>query len=193
MSPICNRVSLQGFYHPLTKYSHAGYVKAMIVNINGEDGHRYEQNHPRSPLYVPFTFKDSKYNLRQDKALIAVDITPETVNVLERRWRLDSLKIPEYDRERMNVILNRIGDSLEDLVEKAVPLGSKTLESRRRFLGIFPAPLREGIDELSCYGTIGGKHLEFRIYAEELPSVRVHNNAPSGLKKKTVPFHFFNH
>lgn len=167
MSTICNRVSMQGFY---TKNPLHGYVKAMIVNVLGEDGHRYEQAHPSSPLYVPFTTQGKKYRLQQNKAVYAEDITSEDADVLDRYWALHQVEIKSYDQERMNIIFKRMEESLEILVQRSVLLHQKKPESRRRFLGIFPADLRAGFKESEMYGTIGGKQLVVRIYAQDLPS-----------------------
>ena len=192
MSTVCNRVTLQGFYQPTGKNQYFGYIKAMIINVKGEAGHRYESNHPNSPLYVPFTISSKKRILDREQALVTEDVTPETANVLERIWRLSPLRIPTYDRERMTVIFDRMEFSLEELTKKAVPLATKKRESWSRFMGIFPTHLREGLDEKACYGTIGGNHLHFRVYQEDLPSMKKDYVVSKSTKPIPIPFRFFN-
>ena len=170
-----------------------GYVKAMIEIINGEVGYRHVVKHHNSPLYLPFSFKrDDYYTLHRKEAVWAEDITPGEVDISERYWRLHPLEIKGYERERMDIIFKHMEESLETLVQQGVHLDQKKLESRRRFLGIFPDPLRESFNEGELYGTIGGKQVNIKIYTDELPSrkgeyVKPHSSRPIG-----APFRFFN-
>lgn len=189
MPTLCNRVSMQALY---CKNPPKGYVKVMITNVGGEDGHRYKRLHPCSPFYIPFIVQGEKYRLQRDKAVQAEDVSPAGSNVLERYWRLHPLEIKDYDRERMKVIFNHMQNSLETLVQQAVPLNQKEQWSRRRFLGIFPFPLRKGLDEENCYGTIGGKQVNFNIYAEELPSCKRDLTVSHTGKSLGIPIKFFN-
>ncbi|MDO8656180.1 MAG: hypothetical protein Q7K45_03000 [Nanoarchaeota archaeon] len=189
MPTICNKVNVQAFY---SKNPLHGYVKAMIYTLLGEDGHRYERIHPCSPLYAPFTFQRKKYRLHSQKAVKAEDITSEDADIFDKEWKLHPLEIKMYEKERMNVIFKRMEESLETLVQQAVPLNQKKMESKRRFLGIFPAPLREGFNEDEMYGTIGGKQLSFRIYLEELPSYHGELTVTPSLKPNRIPIRLFN-
>ncbi len=163
----------------------------MITNVGGEDGHRHVMKHPYSPLYVPFTFKRESYTLHPEKAVWAEDVTPGNVNVYEHHWRLHPLKIRGYEQERMDVIFNKMAGSLETLIQRSVHLGARKRESRDRFLGIFPAPLRAGFREENCYGTINVKELRFGVYLEDLPSIKREFVTPTS-KANRIPIHFFN-
>jgi len=148
-----------------------GYVKAIIITVDGEDGNRHETRHPSSPLYAPFSFGGKSYQLHHEKAVMAFDVAPSYVHVFKHQWELRALNIPKYERERMDTIFRKMEKSLETLVQKAVPLSEKTSKSRGRFLGTFPTPLREGFNEADCYGTIGAG-VRFNVYIGDLPSRR---------------------
>lgn len=98
------------------------------------------------------------------------------------------LNPPRRERERLDLILYQLSERLKHMVEASTQLSETSLASRTRFLGEFPKPLREGLDERVMYGSLG-KPGRFNIYDNDFSSRRAEMAVPQG-SLKASPIHF---
>lgn len=202
MSTLISKVFVNALYYPEPDQSRKemmrGYVKATVNNrIITEHRAKWAPN-PYYPLFfVPFTMRDQEYFLKIHEACTAQDVTPPYWNVLQIKWELKPLTPPAREQPRLETILSKLQSHLPEIVQQAKPLKGRKQLQRRRFLGQFPRPLREGIGEKVMYGTISKKDvcIEYNIYDYELSTYAAEDKIPSNLSLRDrgpLPVKLFN-
>lgn len=108
---------------------------------------------------------------------------------LRREWKLfslDSLNVPGREKEKLEVLYLKLGQSLDKIVNSLSPLGGDSA-SRRTFLACYPSQLREGVNLSQAYGVAANNALRLSLCRQELPSYdggRVKNKTPLPRKIK---------
>lgn len=202
MSTLISKVFVNALYYPEPDQSDKemmrGYVKATVNNrIVTEHRAKWVPN-PYYPLFfVPFIIRDLEYFLKIHEACTAQDVTPPYWNVLKIKWELKPITPPAREQPRLETILSKLQSHLPEIVQQAKPLKGRKQLQRRRFLGQFPLPLREGIDEKVMYGTISPKYtpIEYNIYEQELSTYAAEDKIPRNPSLKArgpIPVKLFN-
>lgn len=185
MLSLDSRVTCNLFYYKELAYLpetvFIGYLKAAVVSIAERGSGKKPRAHPYFPcFFVPFMFKESDYIFADHFAFEAKDVSTEEVDVRSKQWEFSYLHPPQRERDRLQVIQQKLYQGIEKFVKVAKPLTGKKLVSRTRFLGQFPRPLREGIEERVMYGTIDQRELAIPIYVHDFSSYEDRNDIPRG-------------
>ncbi len=204
MNKPLNRIVVKAFHYPEPAYRpeqvFLGYLKANVTDVVHTEVGRRQKGNPYYPrIFVPFMIKEKEYLFADHFAFEAKDITPAYCGLKKRRWEFSYLNPPQREQERLQAILSTLKQNLEEIVEQARPLSGIPGVRSRRFLGQFPLPLREWIDERTFYGTLTKKPLLFFIHEHQLPSYAGEDRIPQGvlpggLRPRTYLFptyHFF--
>ena len=177
MMNVVSRVYVNLFYYPEPAYLPErvllGYLKATVTNmIETDHGKKKVFNSYYRTFFVPFMIRPSEYILADHFAVQARDVTPASWNVLQTKWKIDYLNPPHRELPRLEAIVSKLNSQLPAIVQEAIPLKDIKPIQRKRFLGQFPKPLREGLDENVLYGTLGKKNIEYSIFQHELSTDR---------------------
>ncbi|MDO8656179.1 MAG: hypothetical protein Q7K45_02995 [Nanoarchaeota archaeon] len=173
MPTAISKIFVNAFYYPVQDQPAVmnGYIKTTLNNKIKTEYRRKWAPHPYCPVFfVPFVMKSQDYFLKSDEACTAHDVTPTYQTIAKIKWEMKPLNLPGREQQRLDLVMAKLDLHLQEIVEQAKPLKGRKQVQRRRFVGQFPHPLREGIDEKVMYGTIGTKDtsIEYTIYEPEL-------------------------
>ena len=92
-------------------------------------------------------------------------------------------------------IISKLDSGLPEIMQHTRPLKNRKRAQCLSFLGQFPKPLREGIDERAMYGTIDGRKIEYFIHEHELSTYagedRIQVNRPPRGKQQFIVKQFY--
>ncbi len=200
MSYLISKVLVNAFYYPQPEQDlpkrMEGYLKATVSNkTETEHGRKWASNPYFPVFFVPFTINGAKYILNCARACTALDVPPSGQNISQIRWEMVPLKPPERERPRLEAIISKLDSGLPEIMRHTRPLKNRKRAQRLSFLGQFPKPLREGIDERAMYGTINKRKIEYFIHEHELSTYagedRIPVNRPSNGKQQLIIKQFY--
>lgn len=200
MSYLISKVLVNAFYYPKPEQDFPkmmrGYLKATVSNkTETEHGRKWASNPYFPVFFVPFIIRDREYSLQCDLACTALDVTPSYQNISQIRWEMVPLKQPERERPRLEAIISKLDSGLPEIMQHTRPLKNRKRAQCLSFLGQFPKPLREGIDERAMYGTIDGRKIEYFIHEHELSTYagedRIQVNRPPRGKQQFIVKQFY--
>lgn len=207
--------SVGALFYPREEPGGGKYVGYIRMRVSEPVQGRIGKSRPTNPhryfplLFIPSTWerekkkggkKEKEKEVMEEKEKGVIYVNSEQAftarrdeftghSDIRREWKLfslDSLNVPGREKEKLEVLYMKLGQSLDKIVNSLSPLGEDSA-SRRTFLGCYPLQLREGINLSQAYGTVVDNDLRLTFCRQDLPSYdggRVMNKTLSPRKIK---------